>query len=128
RKPRGSTTSGNDALSPYLVSKSAVIQWTHLLALRLAPYDINVNCVCPGTIWTPLWERLAMNSAHTQALRSGVEKSPREVFDETARARSPLGRAQTPEEIGYTVAFLASGDADAITGQALNVNGGAIMN
>ena len=43
------------------------------------------------------------------------------------KARVPLGRPQTPEDVGRAVAFLASDDASEITGQALNVNGGSIM-
>ena len=56
-------------------------------------------------------------------------KSIAEVFDEFAvKARTPLGREQTPEDIGKTVAFFASEESSEITGQALNVNGGATLN
>ena len=52
----------------------------------------------------------------------------REVFEQTVRERIPLGREQTPEDIGNAVAFLASDAARNITGQALNVSGGSHMN
>jgi len=111
---------------PYAVSKAAAIQYTHHLALYLATSNINVNCVCPGTLWTPMWEAIAINRvANDPASR---DKTTKDVFDESIRQRTPLGRPQTPEDIGKAVAFLASDDANEITGQALNVNGGAILN
>lgn len=111
---------------PYSVSKAAAIQYTHHLALYLAPFNVNVNCVCPGTLWTPMWEAIATNRVATDPASRG--KAPKDVFDESIRQRTPLGRPQTPEDIGKAVAFLASEDANEITGQALNVNGGAVLN
>ena len=64
-------------------------------------------------------------SNKTRILKEWIQK----VFDELAvKARTPLGRGQTPEDIGKTVAFFASEDSSEITGQALNVNGGASLN
>jgi NAD(P)-dependent dehydrogenase (short-subunit alcohol dehydrogenase family) len=127
RKPRGlgDMYRGN-VQTPYLVSKSAAIQYTHLLAIELGSYNINVNAVCPGVIWTPIWESIAVN--HIKQNPNLKNMSPKEVFDEFAvKARTPLGRAQTPEDIGNTVAFFASENSSEITGQALNVNGGATL-
>jgi NAD(P)-dependent dehydrogenase (short-subunit alcohol dehydrogenase family) len=127
RKPRGlgDMYRGN-VQTPYLVSKSAAIQYTHLLAIELGSYNINVNAVCPGVIWTPIWESIAVN--HIEQNPNLKNMSPKEVFDEFAvKARTPLGRAQTPEDIGNTVAFFASENSSEITGQALNVNGGATL-
>jgi meso-butanediol dehydrogenase/(S,S)-butanediol dehydrogenase/diacetyl reductase len=84
--------------NPYAISKAGVISLTQGSATELAPYDINVNAICPGILRTPMWERI------------------------------PLGREQTPEDIGYTAAFLASDYAKNITGQAINVSGGSRMN
>ncbi|NCG34652.1 MAG: SDR family oxidoreductase [Dehalococcoidales bacterium] len=128
RKPRGlgDMYRGN-VQTPYLVSKSAAIQYTHLLAIELGSYNINVNAVCPGVIWTPIWEAIAVN--HIEQNPNLKNMSPKEVFDEFAvKARTPLGRAQTAEDIGKTVAFFASENSSEITGQALNVNGGASLN
>ena len=125
RAPHGAVMP-HGATIPYMVSKAAAIQLTHLLAMRLAPYDINVNAVCPGLLWTPMWERIARS--HRQSNPELRDLSPREVFDRDVRSRTPLGRPQTPEDIGRAVAFLVSDDASEITGQALNVNGGAVMN
>jgi meso-butanediol dehydrogenase/(S,S)-butanediol dehydrogenase/diacetyl reductase len=127
RAPRGVPEPGRGSVQmPYSVSKAAAIQWTHLLAIELGRFNINVNAVCPGRLWTPMWEAIALNH---KALNPDVSHlSAREIFDRNIKATMPLGRPQTPEDIGKAVAFLASEDAAQITGQALNVNGGAIMN
>jgi NAD(P)-dependent dehydrogenase (short-subunit alcohol dehydrogenase family) len=127
RKPRGVPEPGRGTVQiPYSVSKAAVIQWTHLLATELGPYNINVNAVCPGRLWTPMWEKIALN--HIANNPAMARLSAKEVFDANIKATMPLGREQTPEDIGRAVAFLASEDAASITGQAINVNGGAILN
>ncbi len=125
RAPRGLKSRPGTVGMPYGASKAAAIQLTHALAIELAPFNITVNCVCPGTLWTPMWEKIATNVTRHEASYAGV--SPREVFDRAIKSHTPLNRGQTPEDIGKTVAFFASDDASEITGQALNVNGGAIL-
>ena len=62
RKPRGlGDMHRGNVQTPYLVSKAAAIQYTHLLAIELGSFNINVNAVCPGVIWTPIWEAIAIN-------------------------------------------------------------------
>jgi meso-butanediol dehydrogenase/(S,S)-butanediol dehydrogenase/diacetyl reductase len=126
RKPRGAKAVLGNIQAPYSVSKAAVIQWTHLLAIELGSNNITVNAVCPGVLWTPLWEKIAQN--RITADPSLAEFTPREIFEQSVKERMPMGREQTPRDIGKAVAFLASDDASEITGQALNVNGGAVMN
>ena len=127
REPRGVPDTGRgNAQGPYMVSKAAAIQWTHYLAMQLGGFNINVNAVCPGRLWTPMWQAIAEN--HQQLNPDLADYTPREIFDMQVKTSMPLGREQTPEDIGKAVAFLASEDAAQITGQALNVNGGAIMN
>jgi NAD(P)-dependent dehydrogenase (short-subunit alcohol dehydrogenase family) len=124
RTPRGVRLVAS-TITPYLASKAAAIQYTHALAIELAPHNINVNAVCPGLLWTPMFERIAaQNIAIDPALKG---KTPREAFEVSVKARVPLGRPQTPEDVGRAVAFLASDDASEITGQALNVNGGSVL-
>jgi len=126
RKPRGIGDKGRGtAQQPYLVSKAAAIQFTHLLAIELGPFNINVNAVCPGRLWTPMWEAIAIN--HKELNPDYAEMTPHEIFLDQVKATMPLGRPQTPEDIGKTVAFLASDESSEITGQAINVNGGAAM-
>ena len=104
----------------------AVISLTQGLALRLAAYNINVNAICPGLLWTPLWERLAARNRGQDPQMAGLTE--RQVFQQRVDNMIPLKREQTPEDIGKLTAFLASDDARNITGQAINVDGGARMN
>ena len=127
RAPRGVVDEGRgSAQGPYMVSKAAAIQWTHWLAMNLGQFNINVNAVCPGRLWTPMWQAIAQN--HKELNPDLADMSIRDIFEMQIKGTMPLGREQTPEDVGKAVAFLASDDASEITGQALNVNGGGIMN
>ena len=117
---------GSPTITHYNASKAGVISLTQGLAIRLAPYNINVNAICPGLLWTPLWERLAARNRGGDEQLEGLTE--REVFEQRVAASIPLGREQTPEDIGKLAAFLASEDARNITGQSINVDGGARMN
>ena len=117
---------GGPAITHYNASKAGVISLTQGLALRLAPYNINVNAICPGLLWTPLWERLAARNRSGDGQLEGLTE--RQVFEQRVATSIPLGREQTPEDIGKLAAFLASEDARNITGQSINVDGGARMN
>lgn len=113
-------------LTHYAASKGAAMSVSQAFALRLAPFNINVNAVCPGPVWTPLAEAWFAAKAHRDPQVAG--KSPRESFDEHVRATTALGRGATPEHVGKVAAFLASDRAKNVTGQAINVNGGAYFN
>ena len=117
----GSPTSG-----PYSVSKAGVINFTQTTALEQAKFNINVNAVCPGLLWTPMWRRISVNFGESREDDKGME--PREIFEKYVKNIIPLGREQTPEDIGNAVTFLASDAASNITGQALNVSGGSHIN
>lgn len=110
---------------PYNVSKAGVISLTQSQALALAPHNINVNAICPGLLWTPIWERITARSAMTP---NPEGRTQRQLFDDYVQAQTPLGREQTPDDIGNLAAFLASEYARNITGQAINVSGGLFMN
>lgn len=110
----------------YGASKAAVVHLTQSFALQLAPDNINVNVLCPGTLWTPMWEQIAERRLRNDP--TAAHMTGRQVFDEAIAERCPLGREQTPEDIGKAAAFFASDDAINITGQSLNVNGGIRMN
>ena len=92
----------------------------------MAPYHVNVNAVCPGIIWTPMWERLANFASKVVPEAAGAP--PKDIYNLMVQMRIPFKKDQTPTDIGKTVAFLASDDASEITGQALNVCGGMRMN
>lgn len=106
----------------YGISKAGVIQFSMTLSLQLAPHNINVNCVCPGVLYTPLYERSVPRRIAATPGSEGM--SPREFFDKYVVSGVPLGREQTPEDIGRAVCFFASEEARNITGQTLNVDGG----
>jgi 3-oxoacyl-[acyl-carrier protein] reductase len=88
------------------------------LADELAPAGVRVNAVNPGPTQTGRWDRLMTNLA---------QKSGRSREEEEAGqlARIPLGRANTAEEIGRLIAFVASPLSGAMTGSSLTVDGGA---
>ena len=127
RKPRGVGDKGRgNVLSPYLVSKAAAIQFTHTLAMELGKFNINVNTVCPGRLWTSFWQNIAEN--HKALNPDFAEMDVHDIFTDEIKKVFPLGRPQEPKDIGKAVAFLSSDDASEITGQALNVNGGGTFN
>jgi NAD(P)-dependent dehydrogenase (short-subunit alcohol dehydrogenase family) len=103
-----------------------VIVFTQGVALQLAPYRVNVNTVCPGIIRTPMWDTGARVLSQGYLPFKGM--SPDEVFISVVGNMIPMKRPQTAEDIGKTVVFLASEDAREITGQAINVDGGAFYN
>lgn len=117
--------SGANGLAPYSASKAAAISLTQSLASELGPENVNVNAVCPGLLWTPMWEKLEGIFSDSS---DPTVVSERASFDAFIQTRCPLRREQTPEDIGHAVVFLVSDEARNITGQALNVDGGIMMN
>lgn len=109
-----------DALH-YSVSKAAVITMTQGAAMALAPYNINVNAICPSVIPTPMWDEL--DRAETEA--RGL---PRGEWYRRRVERIPLKRPGTVEEVAALCSFLASTDGDYITGQTYNLDGGSELN
>jgi len=112
-------------MASYSASKAGAISITQSQAAELGRFNVNVNAICPGLLWTDLWRQIEGMFAgdHTEEV---VDR--RERFEAVIDANMPLQREQTPEDIGKAVAFFASDDAKNITGQALNVDGGMRMN
>ena len=117
--------SGEPLLGSYCAAKFGVIGLTQVLAKELARYNITVNAVCPGYVYTPGWEKLAQALKDSQPALA--DKSLQEIFEARVKAVTPLRRPQTVEEIAGLVAYLASGDAGSITGQAISIDGGVVM-
>jgi NAD(P)-dependent dehydrogenase (short-subunit alcohol dehydrogenase family) len=111
---------GRPLSTHYAATKAAVISVTQSAALALAPYRINVNAVCPGLVPTPMWKQIDEERGQLFGAEPGEAMA---AFIQTI----PLKRAAVPEDIAGTVAFFCSADADYITGQALNVDGGYEM-
>jgi NAD(P)-dependent dehydrogenase (short-subunit alcohol dehydrogenase family) len=97
----------------YSATKAALVQLTRNWAMDLAPHNIRVNAVCPGTILTEATER------HRRA--TGVSM---DAFLAAAGPKHLLNRVGRPREVAYAVLFLASDEASFITGAALMVDGG----
>ena len=122
---------GSPDIPHYSTSKAAAISWTQSNALQLAGHRITVNAICPGLLWTPMWEAIAQRRSRLGSTQThtDVQGMPgRELFETVVNQTMPMKREQTPEDIGKLAAFLASDDAKNITGQAINVDGGIRMN
>jgi meso-butanediol dehydrogenase/(S,S)-butanediol dehydrogenase/diacetyl reductase len=111
---------GRAFTAAYAASKFAVIGFTQALAQELGPDNIRVNAVCPGLLRTSMWLDVV---GPARAASLGVP--PSEAFDTFVRRNTPLGREQTPADIGEAVVYLCR--ADNVTGVALNVAGGIVM-
>jgi 3-oxoacyl-[acyl-carrier protein] reductase len=100
---------GNPGQANYVASKAGVIGFTKSSAKELASRNITVNAIAPGYVSTDMTEKL--NDKQKEAIVSMI----------------PLKRIGTPEDISKVVSFLASKDADYITGQVISVDGGMAM-
>lgn len=101
----------------YCASKSAILGLTRATALDLAPYDITVNALCPGTVQTEMIKQVA--EGLTTELNTDIDGAWAYL-----KNKIPLGRMQTPTDIAASVCFLASKGARNITGAYLTIDGG----
>lgn len=97
---------GNPTKAHYCASKAGIISLTKSLAFELAPHNINVNAVAPGSI-----------------APEGTEKEKKDMIIPLV----PLGRMGTSEDVAAAVLFLASPEASFITGEIMDINGGTLM-
>ena len=98
-------------MAAYSASKAGVIALTKSLALELGPRRITVNAVCPGTIFTAIW---------------GKDKKPEDVEGFGGQVPLKYKKVGMPEDVAGLICFLASKDADWITGNAFRIAGGMI--
>lgn len=110
---------GGARVSHYAASKFAVIGFTQSLALEMAPYGVRANAICPGYLGTHMWYDVLL------ARQRAEGEDTREAFERLSAERVPLGRPQTPEDIGAAAVYLAR--AENVTGVALTVAGGLVM-
>jgi 2-hydroxycyclohexanecarboxyl-CoA dehydrogenase len=104
---------GSTGEAVYSAAKGGVIAFTKTLAREMARHRINVNCVCPGPSETPLFQ------SEFTAGRPGLADALRKAI--------PWGRLGRPADVAGAVVFLASDEAEFITGQTLSVSGGLTM-
>ena len=114
---------GRARYAAYCASKAAVINFTQSLAQELAPHAINVNALCPCLVET---ERVSHMAAALKPDSMSTEEYRKELVDEWAE-QTPLGRIAQPADVAKTAAYLASSEADYLTGLAVNVAGGSMM-
>ena len=111
---------GQNYMAHYNASKAGVVSLTRTAANVLAADRITSNCVCPGAVDTPMWERIDADWAEIEGLQLGEAWKRR-------TAVIPLGRPERPDDVAGVVAFLASRDSDYMTGQAIVVDGGLVV-
>jgi 3-oxoacyl-[acyl-carrier protein] reductase len=104
---------GNRGQVNYSAAKAGIQGATAALSIELGPYGINVNAVAPGYVATPM----------TDATAERIGLAPEEM-QKSAAAQIPLRRVATPEDIAAVVTFLASEDANYVTGQTIYASGG----
>ena len=106
-------------LTPYCASKAGIILFTQAFAKEVGANKINVNCVCPGTIDTPLLRGAGLG------LESNDDLFKRLIGN--VLPTIPLGRIGYPDDVAKVITFLASDEAEYMTGQAINISGGQEM-
>lgn len=111
---------GNSRYAAYCASKFGIIGLTQSLAIEYAAAGIRVNALCPGVVFTPLWDEMRSDYARKRGLKPEEVKSYLE-------SKIPLGRLCEFRDVAALAVFLASDESVYITGQAINVSGGAIM-
>ena len=104
----------------YAASKAGVVSVTRTAAQVLAPHKITSNCICPGVVDTPMWQKIDADWAEIEGWEIG-EAWKRRI------ASIPLGRPEQPDDVAGVVSFLASRDSDYMTGQAVHIDGGLVM-
>ena len=113
------TSIGKASSSVYGMTKAAIGQLAKSTAIDYAPYNIRVNCICPGTIDTPLLHR----AVEQFVAKTGT--AAEEVY-RSLDGVQPMGRIGKPEEIAQSVAFLLSDESSFTTGSLFAVDGGYI--
>lgn len=104
----------------YCASKASLLGLARALAAELAPREVQVNAVCPG------WVDTAMAREGIDGIAAAMGCSAEEAYANAMR-EVPLGRMSEPEDVAGLVAWLVSPDARGVTGQGIDMNGGAFM-
>jgi len=112
---------GDVGMTAYAASKAAVLRFTQVLAVELAPSGVRVNSICPGSTYTEMTREYAVRHSHESGL------SIDEYIDQMSKG-VPIGRIATPDDIAGLVSYLVSDDADFIAGAAILITGGLTCN
>jgi len=106
---------GSSGEAPYSACKGGIIAMTKTIARELATKGVRINTVCPGLTETGMLESFMQGAGNPDKLREAYTRAV------------PIGRLGKPEDIAGAVLFLASDDANFITGQTISVSGGLTM-
>ena len=109
----------------YAAAKAGALSLTRSLALELGSANFRVNAICPGLLYTRAWKLMASNIQKNTPAYADMDAY--EVFLKIVQSQTPLGREQTPEDIGKLTVFLCSDDSSNNTGQILSVDGGMLL-
>jgi meso-butanediol dehydrogenase/(S,S)-butanediol dehydrogenase/diacetyl reductase len=109
---------GIAGLAHYCATKFAIVGFTNALAKELAGKGVRANTICPGIVRTQMWEYVAETV-------KGPGESKDEAFARWVKMLIPMGRPQTPEDMGQAALYLAT--SENVTGQAINVDGGSVL-
>ena len=120
----GAGKKGIARYAAYCASKFALIGFTQSLAQELAPFNVNVNAICPGLVDS---ERVDFIAAALVPEGQSAEEH-RALMVRERNTRVPLGRIAVGDDIAKTAAFLSSGESDYLTGLSISVSGGSEMN
>lgn len=102
---------GDPGVPAYAASKGGVLQLTRTAALEYAKDNVRINAICPGTVHTPMIDRLLEEQPETEAF---------------LRGSMPIGRFAEPEEVAEAVVWLCSDAASFVVGHALSIDGGLV--
>jgi NAD(P)-dependent dehydrogenase (short-subunit alcohol dehydrogenase family) len=111
---------GNSHYAAYCASKFGVIGLTQSTAVEFASSGIRVNAICPGVVFTALWDGMIDDYAAKRNMR-------RDEVKPYLESKVPMGRLCSPKDVARTAVFLASDESAYVTGQALNLTGGGVM-
>lgn len=101
-----------ESTAAYSASKAAMNNWTHALAIELAPWGVRANVICPGIVETPI-----------HSFYGDVDVELRSQLD----SMQPLGRIGQPQDIAPLARLLVSDDSSWITGGVYNIDGGILL-
>jgi NAD(P)-dependent dehydrogenase (short-subunit alcohol dehydrogenase family) len=103
---------GAEGEAAYCASKGGVVAFTKAMALDLARRNVRVNCICPGSVLTPLLDEFLVGTGDYEGALARED------------AKIPIGRVAKPEEIAHMALYLASDESSYVTGAIMTIDGG----
>ncbi len=111
----------------YNASKAAIVSFAQSLSKEMGYFNVNVNVICPGFVYTPIYEEGGQQIKNLNPKAFGDCKTSEDVMNRLARSMSSLRRAQTAGDMANAALFLASDAAKEITGQSICIDSGIVF-